>query len=208
MPADFCSEEPSFILAIAINTFERQTHADAPAQFEVDLDTNHDGQVDYAVFNFDLSLSGSLSDGRNLTHVLDVASGQTSAFFFTEHDTNSANTLLLLCGEQIGMDADNFGHPINATAFAIDWFNHGVDADFGIRDVIEKLVITPMGERYLGVFAEGGVGATLLPGRTFDFLSVIELGATPANRGELGLLLFYRAGAPDGREAGVVLVKQ
>jgi hypothetical protein len=174
----------------------------------VDLDTNGDGQIDYAVFNFDLSLSGGLSDGRNLTHVFDATSGETSAFFFTEHDTNSANTILLLCGEQIGMNAANFGQPIDATALALDWYNHGTDVDFGIRDVIDNLVITPMGERYLGVFAQGGVGATLLPGRTFDFLSVIELGATPANRGEMGLLLLYRAGAPEGQEAGVVLVKE
>ena len=54
----------SFLLLLAVNTWERQTHANAPASFEWDIDTDRDGEADFAVFNLDLA--GDLTDGRNV----------------------------------------------------------------------------------------------------------------------------------------------
>ena len=62
-PGGFCFDDPSFLLLLAVNTWERQTHANAPASFEWDIDIDQDGDADYAVFNFDLA--GDLTDGRN-----------------------------------------------------------------------------------------------------------------------------------------------
>ena len=42
VPADFCSENESFVLAFAINTWERQTHANAPASLWINLDVDQD----------------------------------------------------------------------------------------------------------------------------------------------------------------------
>jgi hypothetical protein len=54
--------------------------------------------------------------------------------------------VLLLCGEQIGMNAEDFGHPIDATVFAVDWYNSGEE-----RDVIGDVHFSPLGERYFGI---------------------------------------------------------
>ena len=199
--AGVCSDNPSFIMAFAFNTWERQTHSNSPALLEMDLDTNQDGTFDYAIFNFDASLSPQLSDGRNAAFAQDLATGEASAFFFTDHDTQSGNTVLLICGEQIGMDATNFLQPIDVTALAVDNAFTGE-----VTDVIEGITLSPLGEQYLGVFAAGGAGATrLLPGAR-DQLEVLDFGAT-TNNSETGLLLLNRGGAPQRNEARAVRVE-
>ena len=65
--AGFCSADESFLLLLAVNTWERQTHANAPASFEWQLSTDADPQPEFFVFNLDAALN--LSDGRNLTFV-------------------------------------------------------------------------------------------------------------------------------------------
>ena len=100
--AGFCSDEASFIWVFAINTWERQEHL-VPVVHNVLLDTNRDGNADYDVFNFDQSFSGSLGDGRQLTWAQNLTTGSTTAFFYTEHSTNTGNTALYICAEQVGL---------------------------------------------------------------------------------------------------------
>ena len=111
--AGFCRLDESFLMAFAVNTWERQTHAIAPLSIEIYLDANRDGIYDYLVINRRRELVRTVSDGRNLVWVIDLNTGAADAFFFTDHNTNSGNTVMLLCGEQIGMNAANFGQPIN-----------------------------------------------------------------------------------------------
>lgn len=202
VPAGFCSADPSFILAFAVNTWERQTHAvAAPAYFEFDLDTDQDGFFDYAVFNFDLSLSGGLDDGRNVTWVQDLTTGSSTAFFFTDHETNSGNTVLLLCGEQIGMNASNYFQPIDLQALAVEWYFGN-----GVTDFFTGITISPLGEQYLGVFENGGVGSTVIPRNGQDNLDVLDFGPI-TNNTETGLLLLHRGGAAPDNEASTVIIQ-
>ncbi|NIQ12785.1 MAG: hypothetical protein GWO08_23195, partial [Gammaproteobacteria bacterium] len=97
----FCSGQASFIWAFAINTWERQQHL-LPVSHQVWLDTNQDGSSDYVVLNRDLTFSG-VGDGRQVTWVFNLATGSASAFFFAEHSTNTGNTVMYICGEQIGL---------------------------------------------------------------------------------------------------------
>ena len=46
VPGGFCFDDPSFLLLLAVNTWERQTHANAPASFEWDIDTTRMGTAD------------------------------------------------------------------------------------------------------------------------------------------------------------------
>lgn len=200
VPEGFCSADPSFILAFAVNTWERQTHANAPLSVEIFLDTNQDGQDDYLVLNRDLTLN-NLTDGRNVTWVANLRTGTANAFFFTDHYTNSGNTVLLLCGEQIGMNAANFFQPMNLNAYARDIYFTGE-----ATDSFEGITISPLGERYLGVFQNGVVGFTEIGFRQNDVLTVVDTGSR-TNNTEFGLLLLYRPGAPVGAEAGVVIVR-
>ena len=211
VPAGFCSGNDSFLLLLAVNTWERQTHSVAPAAFEWDLDTNGDGEADYAVYNLD---AAGFTDGRNLTFVEDLnapaSADNPSAFFFTDHGTNSANTTLVLCGEQIGMDASDFGAPITADLFALDVYFTGraTDSIFGIE-------FAPLGERYFPVVGDDGFGTGDVPAGGSATLNVMDFGAVGTNPSETGVLLFtdgaragFRAGAPQDAEAIALSVEQ
>ena len=202
VPAGFCSDAPSFVMALAVNTWDRQTHAVAPAFFEWDLDVDGDGNADYAVYNSDLSGFAALSDGRNATFVLDIEAGEESAFFLTDHRTNSANTVLLFCGEQIGMDATDFFTPIDATVFGVDHYQSGTE-----RDVISDVRFAPLGERYFGIFDGVGEAAGTVAAKTTSTLDVVDFGTDGTNPGELGLLLRVIDG-PANKEAILLPVRE
>lgn len=203
VPGGFCSANPSFVWTFSFTTHYRQTHANAPAEFDVFLDTNQDGTADYDIFNFDFSLSSSISDGRNLTWVADLATGDATAFFFTDHGLNSGNTILILCAEQIGMSQANFFQPMTADFVAFDWYNGN-----GVTDAITGLTISPLGERYLGL------GATDIPSGDTQTLTVLDFGPVDTNPSETGLLLIldasrvgFRGGAPSNNETILLTVE-
>lgn len=199
VPAGFCNDKTaSFVLAFAGNTWERQTHAITPASYRLHLDTNQDGRADYLVLTRDFSLN-NITDGRNLTWVVNLATAEADAFFYTDHETNSANTVMLLCAEQIGMTRADQLKPIDVTAF-IDDFYYG-----GLGDVINGITISPFGEQYVAEFEKGGVGATLLGPDQKDKMRILDFGRT-TNNTESGLLLLFRGGAESNREAGTVVI--
>ena len=140
-PAGVCSDRPSYVLAFAVNAWERQTHANWPAMYLFALDTNRDGAGDFMVFNADASLGGGLFQARSLTWALDLSNGSLSAFFFTEHATNTANTVLYVCAEQIG-GPPRYGK-VAVTVNALDVYFGGPG------DEIEGLVFAPFGETYV-----------------------------------------------------------
>ena len=206
VPAGFCGPNDSFVMQFAVNSWERTTHANAPASYEFDLDVDRDGTFDYAVFNFPLGFA--FDDGRNVTYVQDLETGASSAFFFTDHITNSANNVLTFCGDQIGLDIAAAGQPIDMQGFAVDFY-FGDGGAFGggaVTDETEMLTIAPLGERYLGLFEEGGIGTTTLPYQESDNLSIIDTGST-VNSSESGLLILFQGGAEEDEEAAVITIE-
>jgi minor extracellular serine protease Vpr len=191
VPAGFCSANPSFLWAFAINTWERQEHL-LPVTHQVWLDTNQDGTDDYVLLNRDASGLGTISDGRQLTWALNLATGSASAFFFAEHAMNTGNTALYICGEQIGMNAANMlATQVNMDVIAQDFY-HG-----GPGDIVAGLTVTPLGERFYGVPND-------VPGKTYDpaGLAVYDFGPFPGNSPELGLLLFANGDRGAGARGG------
>ena len=170
--------DAQFYWEFAINSWERQTMP-TDAIYDVLLDIDGDGIADWDVFNFDLSLSNSLSDGRQVTWAIDTKTGTlASAFFFVEHSTNSANTVLRVCGEQVGLaSADILTRNVGVTVFASDFFFGGPG------DEVDGLTITPFGEQFVGFGAD-------VPAAKSGTLSVFDFGAFPGNTPELGLMLF------------------
>lgn len=190
VPAGFCSGQASFIWAFAIATHEEQSHV-LPVSHQVWLDTNNDGIDDYVVLNRDLSGLGTISDGRQLTYAVNLTSGAASAFFFTEHATNTGNTVLFICGEQIGMNASNFFQNVGMDVIAQDFYFGGPG------DEILDLVVAPLGEQYLGLPND-------VPGFTNDAggLTVLDFGQLPGNTPEEGLLLFTNGDRGSGARGG------
>lgn len=151
-----------------------------PVSHQIWLDTNQDGIDDYVILNRDASGFGTISDGRQLSWALNLATGSASAFFFAEHATNTGNTVLLICGEQIGMNAANLGvTQVNMDVIAQDFYYGGPG------DIVTGLTVTPLGERFYGVPND-------VTGKTYDpaGLAVYDFGLFPGNTPELGLLLF------------------
>lgn len=184
-----CASE--LLVAFAVNTWERQTHANAPASFEFDVDVNNDGVADYAVLNADLSFASpsfNLSDGRNVTFAIDLATGALSAFFFVDHETNSANTILLVCGEQIGLDSQSVQQKKAGVGLAVDIYFQGV-----VTDVVDF----PMGA--------GKTHAPLRIGNQPAYFIPLASGESVDARlfaisQSQGALVLVRGGAPEGEE--------
>ena len=201
VPAGFCSAEESFLWAFAVNTWERQEHL-LPVSHQFILDTNQDGTDDYVVLNRDVSFTGA-SDGRQLTWALDLATGDATAFFFAEHATNTGNTVLLICGEQVGLTGtDMLNTNVNVTVFTQDFYFGGPG------DIVEGLTITPLGEQYFSAPVD-------VPGGEIADVEVFDFGPFPGNTPEQGLLLLTngdrgagnRGGATEESEAMIIEVK-
>jgi hypothetical protein len=159
---------------------------------QVWLDTNQDGIDDYVILNRDLSSLGTITDGRQVTYALNLATGTASIFFFAEHAMNTGNTVLLICGEQIGMNAANLlATNVNMYVIAQDFYYGGPG------DMVEGLTVTPLGEQFYGVPND-------VPGKTYDpaGLAVYDFGLFPGNTPELGLLLFTNGDRGAGNRGG------
>jgi subtilisin family serine protease len=191
VPAGFCSASPSFLWVFAVNTGERQQHL-LPVSHQVYLDTNRDGIDDYVVLNRDASGLGTITDGRQLAWVLNLATNSASAFFFAEHSTNTGNTALTICGEQIGMNAANLlSTNVNMAVLAQDFYFGGPS------DLVEGLTVTPLGERFYGESVD-------LAGKTSSQagLAVYDFGLFPVNSPELGLMLITNGDRGAGNRGG------
>jgi hypothetical protein len=194
VPAGFCSDDPSFVWAFAVNSWERQEHL-VPVKFFVNLDTNQDGVDDFVVFNNDQSVftTGALntiSDGRQLTLALDIGGGTVSAFFYTEHSMNTGNTVLWICGEQIGLTgADMLTTNVNMTVEAFDFY-YGGPGDF-----VDGLTVTPLGEQYYGIPED-------IAGKSEGAMTVVDFGLFPGNTQELGVMLVTNGDRGGGARGG------
>ncbi len=188
VPAGFCSAQESFIWAFAINTWERQEHL-LPVSHQVWLDTNQDGESDYVVLNRDLSFD-DVTDGRQVTWAFELATGSLSAFFFAEHAMNTGNTVLYICGEQVGLTGtDVLATNVDAFVVTQDWYYGGPG------DLVDGLTITPLGERYYGIPADIAAGQV-------GQLDVLDFGLFPGNSEEQGILLLTNGDRGGGARGG------
>jgi subtilisin family serine protease len=200
-----CGATDTFLYRIAVSQWDRQTTAIVPGEIDVDIDVTGDGNPDYVVFSAPASGS-ALSDGRALTYVYNYATSALSAWFFTDHATNDSNLILTICGDQIGMDIADLGHPLGMTVTAYDWYYR----NYAVTDHIDGIEVAPYRERFAGVV---NTSTGDIAGKSTATLTVGDFGAAGSNPSETGLLLIlnagrtsisgalYHGGAPAGREA-------
>jgi len=113
-------------------------------------------------------------------------------FFYAEHATNTGNTALYICGEQVGLTGtDMLTTNVDMDVYADDFYFGGP------WDAVEGLTVTPLGERFYGVPND-------VPGNTSDpaGLTVSDYGLFPGNTPELGLLLFTNGDRGPGNRGG------
>jgi hypothetical protein len=191
VPAGFCSAQESFIWAFAMNTHERQTHL-LPVIHFVDLDIDQDGVFDYEVFNAPVSYP-TLGDERELAWALNLATGQATAFFFAEHSTNTANTVLYICAEQVGLSGtDMLATNVDVEAGTFDYY-YGASVD-----VVDGITITPLGEQYVALASD-------VEAKDSGLFEVLDFGPFPGNSPELGVLMLTNGDRGSGASGGATV---
>ena len=133
----------------AVNTWARHSTIGAfPGEYDVFLDTNQDGDPDFVVFTAPLN---GVADARELVFSLDLndPDAEPQAFFFADSGTNDSNTIMPICGEQIGMDANDFFDPMDMSVGAFDNYFTG-----NLTDTIDGITVAPLGERYFADFGD------------------------------------------------------
>jgi minor extracellular serine protease Vpr len=189
VPAGYCSGQDSFVWAFAVNTWERQSLL-LPVSHQIGLDTNRDGTTDYVVLNRDASGLSTISDGRQLTWVVNLGGGPATAYFYAEHATNTGNTALYICAEQVGLTGtDMLATNVDMYAYAQDFYYGGPG------DMVEGLTVTPLGEQYYGMPED-------IAGKAEGILTVYDLGPFPGNTPELGVMLFTNGDRGTGNRGG------
>ncbi len=199
----------NYLLEFAVNTHYRQTHGFTPGQFAIDLDTNRDGVADFALLNADGSLN-NITDGRTYSWVVNLRTGAASAFFYGEHQFESANWLLRACAVQFqdttnptgALLAPALGQPVNAAVSAYDFYAGNI-----LTDAIKEITFAPGGERYNATI-------TAIPAGSSANLVVTDTGSR-TNSSESGVMLYLTAnngsassGAREGRETLLVTVRE
>lgn len=191
VPAGFCSDDPSFVWAFAVNTWERQQHL-LPVSHQISLDIDQDGSSDYIILNRDASGLNTISDGRQLAWAYNLDTETASAYFFAEHAMNTGNTILYVCAEQVGLTAaDMLATNVDISVFAQDFY-HG-----GPGDTIDGLTVTPLGEQYVPVPED-------LPFRATGRMTVYDFGPFPGNSPELGVMLLTNGDRGAGNHGGAL----
>ena len=137
---------------------------------EVDIDVNNDGVNDFFVINQDVGGVTQLSDGRQVTAVINAATGASIARFFVEHATNSSNVILRVCGSDLGLTLAAIGTPMTANFFAYSWYFGGDESHLG------PFKVTPFGEEFTAA-----VPGDLLAWKQKGDLAVHAVGAVPGH---------------------------
>ena len=133
--------EGGFALEFAINSWERQAHL-LPVTYYVFLDIDGDGNLDFAVWN---GVSEEKTEMQTIA--TNLATYERSAKYYTEHATNTANTILRVCGDQIGMSIEE--HILGGKRQEITVEVEAYDYLYGgPGDILASFSIVPFGERF------------------------------------------------------------
>lgn len=178
-------------IQFAINTYGQRTHPAYPGGFEVDLDIDMDGAVDYYIYNAELG--GFAASGQTVVYVGKVGVPGASAYFYADADLNSGNIILTAPLGALGLTPDT---QFSYTVLAYDNYFTGY-----VTDAIENMVYTAGMPRFYvdsSEFAVPAGGSTALTVQAYP-------GGDTASPSQSGLLFLYRDSLP-GLEADAISV--
>ena len=185
--ADLCGAAGG-CLEFAINTFGRRAHPVYPAGFQVEIDTNGDGVVDYVVYNDENG--GFAVTGQSVVFVQKIGAATASAFFFADADLNSGNMTMTVPMAALGLAP---GTTINFSVLVFDIYFSG-----RLSDSVENLRFTPGAARFNAV----GLPFGEVPARGNLRVEATRAAVSDAQSSEAGLLFMYRRNTD--READVL----
>ncbi|MBA3249304.1 MAG: S8 family serine peptidase [Geodermatophilaceae bacterium] len=138
------------VLQFALAGAERQTVPLYPAGYEVDIDVDQDGEVDYAVFQQEET--GFAATGRSLVYVLDVATGVATAYYYNIADFDASTQVFTVPLSALGLSR---GDTFDFSVLAFDNYFSGL-----VTDVIDGMSWTVGKPRYVAAF---GLNRVLVP---------------------------------------------
>jgi subtilisin family serine protease len=181
------------LIQFALTTWDRRSHPNYPAEFDIYIDTNRDGKPDFVIFN--LENGGFAVTGQNVVEVYNLAAKAGSIFFFTDADLDSGNAILTAPLSALGLNGTT---PFDFSVYAFDNYFTG-----NLTDSIVNMTYTPSTPR----FTASGVPATGVPtgGTSTVTIQSVPNGDT-ASPSQTGILLLYRD-AGTQNEADAIIVK-
>lgn len=165
-------------LQFAVNTHGERSHPNYPAEFDIYLDTDRDGDADFVVYNAENG--GFASTGQNLVYVASLTSGGASAYYYIDADLNSANAILTVPKAALGITGET---TFDFSVYAFDNYFTG-----NLTDAVEDMTFTSGTPRYTASAASLTVPAG---GSVSLGVTAVDGGAT-ASPSQSGLLLMYR----------------
>ncbi|MGH7490294.1 MAG: hypothetical protein ACRD9L_02385, partial [Bryobacteraceae bacterium] len=179
-----------------------RAHPDVPAEFDIYIDVNHDGNDDFVIFNGDIGIvtTGTTYSGQNGVFVADLAAGTaTGPYFYTIADLDSANAILTVPLSALHSAAGlslGAGTPFTFSVLAFDNFFTGNLTD----------EIGPMNyELDNPKFFPGAPELTVPAGGSSPVTVFANSGYNGKSPSQTGLLLMYKDGKT-GQEAATVSV--
>ncbi len=174
--ADFLTGDPDAdVLAFALAGYDRQTVPAYPAGYEVDVDTDRDGTADFAVFNSELG--GFATTGQTAAVVVDLATGEQNAYYYTIGDFDSSTIVYYVPPAALGLEA---GDTFDFSVLAYDNYFSGT-----VTDVVDGMTWTLGSSR----FDLTGATVTVPAGGRGTVTVRTDASAGPSS--ESGLLLLY-----------------
>jgi uncharacterized repeat protein (TIGR01451 family) len=184
-----------FGVQFAINTWQPRTHPNYPAEFNIYIDSDRDGNEDYVIFNAEQT--GFAATGVNLVFVGPLPNGPFQAFSFADADFNSGNIILTVPANAIGLSLTNPSswQPFDFYVLAFDNYFTDNLTDFST----DIMTVNPAFPR-----ATASISPSPVPAGGSSSLTINKLPYNdPESPSQLGVLLMYRD-AEWGREADVI----
>lgn len=179
------------LLEFAISLHGRTAHPLYPAGLEVDIDTDGDGNADWAVFTTELGGFGA--SGQSAVVLFNLATGANGIFFFNDADLNSGVQRLLVPMNASGGFPRHLGvapgSTIGFSVLAYDSYFTGLVTDF-----IDGMKFTPGAARY-DVAAGGDPFGSVAHGQRQRVPYRADSSVPDAKSTEIGLMLTYRRNA-------------
>jgi subtilisin family serine protease len=193
----------------AISTFGQRSHPDVPAEFDVLIDVNNDGNPDLDVFNADIGFetTGTFS-GQNGVFIADLTSGTASGpYFYTEADLDSANAIftvpLSVLTTSTGLSL-TYSTPFTFSVLAFDNYYTGNLTDLigPMQYELDMPTVYPAVSTFT-VPANGSTNLTVFPNNVGNvYFTGPYNGNSPS---QTGLLLMYTDGKAGQEDASVTV---
>jgi hypothetical protein len=182
------------VLQVAINTYGDRAHPAYPAEFDVYIDTDMDGNDDYVLYT--IESGGFAATGQTLVVVYNLATAVGTAYFYVDASLKSANMIMTAPLSAMGLTT---GSQIGISVLAFDNYFTGA-----LTDYVANMTYTVGTPRYTVL---GALPSLTLPAGVSGSLPVQAVsGGAAASPSQSGLLLMYRDAQP-GREAEAIPVQ-